>query len=72
MPLYVTTARRILCWIKAKKQHEVSIKDTRRDGLGGAPDALQTFHLSALAKHYIPLGAASAPAYCCAAMIAKI
>ena len=44
-------ARRILRWVKAKKQKEISVKDVRRDALGGAPDAEQTLNmLTALAN----------------------
>jgi hypothetical protein len=38
-------ARRILRWVKAKKQKEISVKDVRRDALGGAPDAEQTLNM---------------------------
>ena len=39
------SARRILRWVKAKKQKEISVKDVRRDALGGAPDAEQTLNM---------------------------
>ena len=45
---------------------------TARRAWGCAGRTSDIVHLPALAKHYVPLGAASAPAYCCAAVVAEI
>jgi hypothetical protein len=34
--------RRILRWVRANDRHEISLKDIRRDALGGSLDAEQT------------------------------
>jgi hypothetical protein len=42
---FVQPARRVLRWIRAKGQRDVSVKDVRRDALGQSIDARQTEQL---------------------------